>query len=45
MGYLEAIRSCEGDGELEGRALLDLSNKVHPLVLDRYSVPNNRSGI
>ena len=33
MGYLEAIRSCEGDGELEGRALLDLSNKVHPLVL------------
>ncbi len=33
MGYLEAIRACEGDGELEGRALLDLSNKVHPLVL------------
>lgn len=33
MGYLEKVRACKGDGDLEGRALLDLSNKVHPLVL------------
>ncbi len=32
-GYLDAIRACNGSKELEGRALLDLSNKVHPLVL------------
>ncbi len=33
MGYMEAIRECKGGSDLEGRALLDLSNKVHPLVL------------
>ena len=32
-GYLDAIRACDGDNKLEGRALLDLSDKVHPLVL------------
>ena len=32
-GYLEAIRACNNDSQLEGRALLDLSDKVHPLVL------------
>ena len=31
-GYLDAIRNC-GNKNLEGQALLDLSNKVHPLVL------------
>ena len=32
-GYLDAIRTCKGSDALEGQALLDLSNKVHPLVL------------
>lgn len=32
-GYLDAIRKYGGSGALEGQALLDLSNKVHPLVL------------
>ena len=32
-GYLDAIRTCSENKELEGKALLDLSNKVHPLVL------------
>ena len=32
-GYLEAIRGCDYDKSLEGKALLDLSNQVHPLVL------------
>ena len=32
-GYLDAIRACNGNGDLEGQALLDLSDKVHPLVL------------
>lgn len=32
-GYLDAFKACKGDKELECRALLDLSEKVHPLVL------------
>ena len=32
-GYLDAIRACKCGDEFEGKALLDLSNKVHPLVL------------
>ena len=32
-GYLQAIRALEGGKALEGQALLDLSTKVHPLVL------------
>ena len=32
-GYLEAIRGCRAGTELEGDALLNLSDKVHPLVL------------
>lgn len=32
-GYLDAIRACNGGADYEGKALLDLSNKVHPLVL------------
>ena len=32
-GYLDEVRACKGSPDFEGRALLDLSNKVHPLVL------------
>ncbi len=32
-GYLDAIRACQGEDGLEGRALLDLAGQVHPLVL------------
>ena len=32
-GYLDAIGGCENGQELVGRALLDLSSQVHPLVL------------
>lgn len=32
-GYLDAIRACRGEDGLEGRALLDLAQQVHPLVL------------
>ena len=32
-GYLDAIRNCKDGSTLECQALLDLSNKVHPLVL------------
>lgn len=32
-GYLDAIRACKCGDEFEGKALLELSNKVHPLVL------------
>ena len=32
-GYLAAIKDCEAGEGFEGQALLDLSNKVHPLVL------------
>lgn len=32
-GYLDAIRNCRDGNVLECQALLDLSNKVHPLVL------------
>ena len=32
-GYLDAIRASGCDNEFEASALLDLSNKVHPLVL------------
>ena len=32
-GYLDAIRACRSGVDFEGRALLDLSDKVHPLVL------------
>ena len=32
-GYLDAIRKCEAGALFEGQALIDLSNKVHPLVL------------
>ena len=33
MGYLEAIRSTDRGRLIEGNAMLDLSDKVHPLVL------------
>lgn len=32
-GYLDAFRSRKASAALRGQALLDLSNKVHPLVL------------
>lgn len=32
-GYLDEVRACKGGPDFEGRALPDLSNKVHPLVL------------
>ena len=32
-GYLDAVRACNGGAGHEGKALLDLSDKVHPLVL------------
>ena len=32
-GYLDAFRSHKASSALRGQALLDLSNKVHPLVL------------
>ena len=32
-GYLDEIRACSTDESLRVQALLDLSNKVHPLVL------------
>ena len=32
-GYLDAIRKCQAGELFEGQALIDLSNKVHPLVL------------
>ena len=32
-GYLDEVRACKGGPDFEGRALLDLSNKVHPLML------------
>ena len=32
-GYLDAIRACNGGAGHEGEALLNLSDKVHPLVL------------
>lgn len=32
-GYLDAVRACEAGGDFDGKALLDLSDKVHPLVL------------
>lgn len=32
-GYLDALRACKTSPTFEGKALLDLSNKVHPLVL------------
>jgi len=32
-GYLDAVRASNGGGGHEERALLDLSDKVHPLVL------------
>lgn len=33
IGYLDKVRACKGGPDFEGRALLDLANKVHPLVL------------
>ena len=32
-GYLDALRACSEGATFEAKALLDLSNKVHPLVL------------
>ena len=32
-GYLDAVKACSQDESLRVQALLDLSNKVHPLVL------------
>lgn len=32
-GYLDAVRSSNDDNQLEGQALLDLAQQVHPLVL------------
>ncbi len=32
-GYLDAVKNCNAGEPFEGQALLDLSNKVHPLVL------------
>ena len=32
-GYLDALRAGQANPAFEGQALLDLSNKVHPLVL------------
>lgn len=43
-GYLDAIRACNGGADYEGKALLDLSNKVHPLVLGQIFVPGSRYG-
>ena len=44
-GYLDAVRASNGGAGHEEKALLDLSDKVHPLVLGQISDLGSRYAI